>query len=91
VYVSPEGKGAWASTYDAVPAGARFVEVHFDHGRAGPLYMMEKRDAGFDAARGDWRYVVVDTTGFVVQDGPLEACAGCHGEAPRDHLFRVDD
>jgi hypothetical protein len=53
--------------------------------------MMEKRAAGFDPARGDWRYVAVGSNGEVAGDGAIESCAGCHGDAPHDHLFRVLD
>jgi hypothetical protein len=53
--------------------------------------MMEKRAPGFDPPHGDWRYVVVGAHGDVVKDGVVESCAGCHGDAPRDHVFRVGD
>ena len=77
----------------AVPVGTRFVEEHFERGDAGagPVFMMEKRPAGFDAARGDWRYVAVGASGEVAGDGAIESCAGCHGDAPHDHLFRVSE
>jgi hypothetical protein len=76
-----------------VPVGTRFIEEHFERGDAGagPLFMMEKKSAGFDAARGNWRYVAVGASGEVAGDGVIESCAGCHGDAPHDHLFRVGD
>jgi hypothetical protein len=73
-----------------VPVGARFVEEHFEHDESGPVMMMEKRPPGFDPERGDWRYVVVGAGGEVVKDGVVESCAGCHGDAPRDHLFSIE-
>jgi hypothetical protein len=77
----------------AVPVGARFVEEQFERGDAGsgPVFMMEKRPAGFDSKHGDWRYVAVGASGEVAGDGIIESCAGCHGDAPGDHLFRVNE
>jgi Cytochrome P460 len=80
----------------AFPVGAVFVKEHFEGGqaggvaKAGAVMMMEKRAAGFDPERGDWRYVVVNATGEVEGDGALAGCAACHGEAGRDHVFRVE-
>ncbi len=91
VYADPAGAEALRGEHWPVPVGARFVEEHFERGDggAGPVMMMEKRPPGFDSARGDWRYVAVGTRGEVVKDGIVESCAGCHGEAPGDHVFRV--
>jgi hypothetical protein len=101
VYASRDAEEAWAHDRGTVAVGARFVAEHFERGTAvaGPLYMMEKREAGYDTTHGDWRYVVVSTrsadkpavVSTVVKDGPLEACATCHADAPHDHVFRVDD
>jgi hypothetical protein len=81
--------GAEALRAGTAAPGARLVEEHFERadGGAGPIMMMEKRAPGFDAEHGDWRYVAVGARGDVVKDGPIESCAGCHGDAPRDHLF----
>jgi hypothetical protein len=70
-----------------IEPGAVLVMELFLHATttAGPTFMMEKRPAGFDPARGNWRYVVVD--GANVADGALDLCAGCHSEAPHDHVF----
>ncbi len=91
VYADPAGAEALHAEKWPVAAGTRFVEEHFERsdGGAGPLMMMEKRPPGFDPAHGDWRYVAVGTRGEVVKDGAIESCAGCHGEAPGDHVFRV--
>jgi hypothetical protein len=93
VFVSPDSQAAWASARSVVPVGAKLVEEHFERGtgKPGPTYMMEKRAAGFDEPHGDWRYLVVGAGGETVKDGPIEACAGCHGDAPREHLFRLDE
>lgn len=90
--MSPDGQAAWKSGRDELPVGARAVEEHFEKGGApGPLYMMEKREAGFDPTHGDVRYVVVDPKGVVLEDGALASCAGCHDEAPHGHLFRPEE
>ena len=93
VYASANGGDTLRADRGTVAVGTRFVEEHFERGDAGagPLFMMEKRPAGFDAAHGDWRYVAVGAGGEVAGDGIMESCAGCHGDAPHDHLFRVTD
>ena len=91
VYADPAGAEALRGEKWPVSVGARFVEEHFERsdGGAGPVMMIEKRPPGYDPARGDWRYVAVGSHGDVVKDGIVESCAGCHGEAPGDHVFRV--
>jgi hypothetical protein len=77
-----------------VALGARFIEEMFEHGtnRPGPTYMMERLDQAADAAdaSASWRYVVVGPRGELVKDGPIESCAGCHREAPRDQVFTFE-
>jgi len=91
VYADKAGAEALRGEHWPVPAGAHFVEEHFERsdGGAGPIMMMEKRAPGFDTAHGDWRYTAIGTKGEVVKDGIVESCAACHGEAPGDHVFRV--
>ena len=92
VYASAAGKDALLAERGEVPVGARLVAEHFERAgetHGGPVMMMEKREKGFDAEHGDWRYVVIGAAGEVVKDGVVESCAGCHGDAPHDHLFRV--
>jgi hypothetical protein len=93
VYGTPGALATLRVDRGAVPVGTRFIEEQFERGDAGagPLFMMEKKSAGFDSARGDWRYVAVGASGEVAGDGAIESCAGCHGDAPHDHLFRVSD
>ena len=100
VYVTPSAKDAAFGILPAppglgggippTPPGTVLVmeEVELGKSTAGPVLMMEKEAPGFDSARGDWRYVVVDGTD--VQDGALDLCASCHAEAPHDHVFAVD-
>ncbi len=103
VYVSDAGAEAFRAERGPVPLGTRLVKEHFERSTnrdrdddggapaAGPLMMMEKVAPGFDPEHGDWRYVVVGKSGEVLKDGPISSCAGCHDDAPHDHLFRVVD
>ena len=51
---------------------------------AGPLFVMEKMPAGFNADSGNWRYTLVVPSGKAVgtTNGPgsanVEFCIGCH-------------
>jgi hypothetical protein len=50
----------------------------------GPLFLMEKMPAGFNAASGDWRYTMVMPNGAVAGttngqgSANVEFCIGCH-------------
>ena len=89
VYVTPSSKALLFDPRVPVPPGTVLVMDEFVHGKdvPGPTLMMEKKEAGFASAHGDWRYVVVDAT--VVSDGQLDLCASCHDEAPLDRVFAV--
>ena len=84
-----------AGTYPALgpssrlPAGATLAERLFAPGAPAPLayFVMVKRAPGFDAAGGDWEYLVVSPAAEIEQRGALPLCARCHAEAPHDHLF----
>ncbi len=92
VLANEAAKEPLATGHGAVAVGAKVIAVHYERaagGGRGPLMMMEKREKGYDPDHGDWRYVVVAAAGGVVKDGPIEACAGCHDDAPHDHLFKV--
>jgi hypothetical protein len=91
VYANRAGAEALGGDHAPAPTGALLVEEHFEKGDAGPgpIMLMEKEAPGYDAPHGDWRYVVVGARGAVVKDGAVESCAECHGDAPRDHVFRV--
>ena len=93
-WATPPGKDAALSTAAGgeLPVGTRLVMEHTERTpehAPGPLMLMEKMDRGFDPDHGDWRYAVVGSTGDLVQDGRIESCAGCHDDAPRDHVFHV--
>lgn len=96
VYANETAAKALSSRARAVPPGAIVVEEHFerptradDARPPGPVMMMEKRPAGFSPPHGDWRWLVVGSKGQLVQDGPVESCAGCHDDAPMDGLFPI--
>ncbi len=59
----------------------------------GPLFMMEKMEAGFASAGGNWRYLMLRPNGSLVgMTGGAEAskvgfCADCHKGAGAEHDF----
>jgi hypothetical protein len=64
----------------------------------GPLFIMEKMPAGFDADGGDWRYSMIlpDGSYFGVSQGVqgerVEFCRSCHQVAKeQDFLFLVPE
>ena len=72
-----------------IAAGATLVERLLARGTpdVAAYFAMTKRPPGYDPASGDWEYLVLDATGRIEQRGRLPACARCHVDAPRDHLF----
>ncbi|WP_394843976.1 cytochrome P460 family protein [Pendulispora brunnea] len=95
VYANAAGKAAATSNSGDVAVGARLVKEHFERTgegvQPGPVMMMEKMERGFDPEHGDWAYLVVNSAGQPVQNGRVEACVGCHDDAPHDHVFRVQE
>ncbi len=82
------GRAALAGGDAAV--GAKIVMDHFERAAGnerGPTMAMEKRPKGFDPEHGDWRWIVVGSSGTLLFDGKAERCWGCHTDAPRDHVF----
>jgi hypothetical protein len=65
----------------------------------GPLFVMEKMDAGWHPSSKDWRYTMVMPDGTVAgrTHGPkaeaVEFCVGCHAEVAdeQDSLFFIPD
>lgn len=61
----------------------------------GPLFLMEKMKAGFNAPSGDWRYTLIGPDGTVMGETKgkgskgVEFCAECHAGVgdTQDHLF----
>lgn len=63
---------------------------------AGPLFVMEKMEAGFNYVSGDWRYSMISAEGVLLgrTKGPgaerVEFCIACHlAVEKQDHLFFV--
>ncbi len=94
VYANDAGAQALATRAREAAVGARVVAEHYERAagtrdRAGPVYVMEKRERGFSPDHGDWRYVVVGSQGQLVNAGVIASCAGCHDGAPMDGLFPI--
>jgi hypothetical protein len=57
---------------------------------AGPLFVMEKMAAGFNAESGDWRYTMIMPDGSVfgttkgAGTAKVEFCNGCHAAVAED-------
>jgi hypothetical protein len=84
--------------YGAMPAGAVLAKDSFavKHGKvvAGPLFVMEKMPAGFNADSNNWRYTLVMPGGKVIGttngkgSGNVGFCIGCHMAASdNDSMF----
>ena len=65
---------------------------------AGPLFLMEKMEAGFDPDTGDWRYTLIMPTGRVIGTtggkgaAKVGFCADCHlGVEDQDSRFFLDE
>jgi hypothetical protein len=93
-----------ARNHRRVPPGAMIVKDSFTvTGQGailtGPLFLMEKMDAGFNARDGDWRYMMIGPDGTIaglsggVNSRNVEFCAECHNAAPTSHdrLFFMPD
>lgn len=82
-----------------LPEGAVLVKDSFtataDGGiYPGPMFVMKKMSAGFNAASGDWRYSMILPDGSLfgetggVNGESVNFCIGCHATRERyDHLF----
>lgn len=60
----------------------------------GPMFVMEKMQAGFNSQSGDWRYAMIMPDGSLfgetkgVNADAVQFCIGCHATRERyDHLF----
>lgn len=82
-----------------LPAGSILVKDSFtataDGGiYPGPMFVMEKMQAGFNSQSGDWRYAMIMPDGSLfgetkgVNADAVQFCIGCHATRERyDHLF----
>jgi hypothetical protein len=59
------------------PDGSLLVELSRGIGHG---YVMSK-------ASGAWSFIELDSKGGVLASGALALCAGCHAQAPADHVF----
>jgi hypothetical protein len=64
----------------------------------GPMFVMEKMEAGFNPQGGDWRYAMIMPDGSLfgetkgVNTESVEFCIGCHAmRKQHDHLFFIPD
>ena len=63
-YVNAVGAGAYLDPDAAIPVGTVIVKTSMEvragqvTGEAGPIFVMEKRAAGFDPDHGDWAYAI---------------------------------
>ncbi|MGF1624009.1 MAG: hypothetical protein ACFCVH_03930 [Alphaproteobacteria bacterium] len=92
-----ESYGDWEDG-GPMPVGAILAKDSFVVGGdgtvgLGPLFLMEKMDAGFHPDSDDWKYSMILPDGnlFGVTNGvnsnAVEFCAGCHVVAPVDHMY----
>lgn len=82
--------------FGTVIAKPSFIVAKDGEIRPGPLFLMEKMEAGFKYVTGDWRYTQIMPDGvlFGETDGEdserVEYCIGCHlAVQQQDHLFFV--
>lgn len=88
----------------SMPAGSIVVKDSFivtESGEVmtGPLFLMEKREAGFNAESNDWLFMMVQPSGAVVgmtngvNSNAVRFCAACHNKAPKgqDNLYLLPE
>lgn len=68
-----------------IPAGTVIAKESFSvdgkgDAKAGPLFIMEKVEAGSSAATDDWHYMMVDARGRPQAINVMQACHACHAE-----------
>jgi hypothetical protein len=81
------------------PKGAVLVKesVEAQNGKPGPrgpVFIMEKRDVGYDRDHANWHYAMVEPSGLVSMSGsghprsPTQFCSACHAMAKaNDFVF----
>ena len=83
-----------------LPVGSVLAKDSFSISKSGeilpgPLFLMEKMEAGFNPKSGDWRYTEILPDGSVLgttkgdNAGNVNYCVSCHAAAGkgRDHVF----
>jgi hypothetical protein len=97
-YANPAGAAAYTSfeDIDRMPARGKVAKPSFivtGDGRVGPgpLFLMEKREAGFNPGTDDWRYSMVNPDGTLfgqtggVNSDAMQFCADCHMAVADDY------
>ena len=94
VYVNDIGRAAMMEQkLPHFPQGSIIVkEKLVKHDSTAPelLTVMRKREPGYDPIKGDWEYMVFDSSAKVLQaSGKLEKCQACHLlQKPTDYISR---
>ncbi|HTE19258.1 MAG TPA: cytochrome P460 family protein [Armatimonadota bacterium] len=93
VYVNARGRDAMLTQSNPqFPVGSVIVKEKLPDARSRRpelLTVMVKRRPGYNAANGDWEYLVTDGAARVTARGKLENCASCHAsERSTDFVFR---
>jgi hypothetical protein len=95
VYVNDLGRGAMLNEKSPkFPVGSIIVKEKLAARESRTpelLTVMIKRQEGFNAASGDWEYMVLDGTGTKVEGrGQLQNCQACHlARQNSDYIFRT--
>ncbi len=100
-YSNSVGKKAYGK-YEKLkkaPVGSVYIKDSFSVGKngslsAGPIFLMEKKPAGFDTENGDWRYYLILPNGNLMgttkgkNSAGVKFCAECHSAvAENDFLY----
>lgn len=82
VRVNDAARPAYLSlvTDSAFPDGAVLVEVS-------RVLTPNSRSFAMRKVGGQWSYFQLDAGGGLLESGNLSLCAGCHAQAPADHVF----
>ena len=76
-----------------------FVVTESGEVMSGPMFLMEKKYAGFNSDSNDWLFMMIQPDGDIVgmTNGPgaskVQFCAGCHNQAPlgQDNLYYLPE
>jgi len=93
--VMPAGSIVVKDSFRVAPANPCAANPCAASGKAqpGPLFIMEKMQAGFSPETGDWRYTMIMPNGAVFGEtkgrnaDKVRFCAECHGGSEYDSLF----
>lgn len=96
-YINPRGLPAAHEGAFPFPAGTVIVKEAFENrgckpGQPGAVFVMEKREEGFDRTASDWLWVRYNPDGTLWGEGKsggqMDFCAACHSVARvNDYVF----